>query len=232
VRTRFVTLVFIHGAGFTGDAFSAQTAAFDGSDAPNLPGHLTPGEPGSVAEFAQFVASYVLEREVSDVVLCGHSLGGAIALQAALDRAVRIKALVLLGSGARLRVAPAFLQGFESSFDATAREVASHFFAQPTAERVEWAVGCMQRVGQAQTLRDFRACNAFDALERLAEITVPVLALTGEADKMTPAKFANALADRVPGGQARIIPGAGHFLMVERPTETNEAIRTFLLGVP
>jgi pimeloyl-ACP methyl ester carboxylesterase len=231
VRTGFVTLVFIHGAGFTGEVFTTQTGAFEDSHAPDLPGHRTPGEPRTVAEFARFIVSYVREHGLSDVVLCGHSLGGAVAMEIALDASLPLKALVLLGSGARLRVAPAFLKGFESEFDATAREVASYFFAEPTAERIEWAVGCMQCVGQAQTLRDFRACDAFDALTRLPQIRVPVLALTGEADRMTPPKFASAIADRVPGTQARILPGAGHFLMVERPAETNEAIRTFLSGV-
>jgi pimeloyl-ACP methyl ester carboxylesterase len=232
VRKRFVTLVFIHGAGFTGDVFAEQLAAFEGAHAPNLPGHLTPGEPQTVAEFAAFIAGYVRDRALQDVVLCGHSLGGAIAIQAALDRAIPVRGLVLLGSGARLRVAPGFLKGFETDFEATAREVASLFFAEPTAERVEWAVGYMNRVGQAQTLRDFRACDAFDVLDRLDELSgVSVLAVTGEGDKMTPPKFARALADRVPGTQARIIAGAGHFVMVEHATETNEAIGTFLLGV-
>ncbi len=226
-----MTLVFIHGAGFTGEVFSKQTAAFGGSHAPNLPGHLSPGEPQSVGEFAEFIANYLRERGLQDVVLCGHSLGGAVAIQVALDRAHPLRGLVLLGSGARLRVAPGFLEGFETKFDQTAREVASYFFAEPAGKQIEWAVGCMQRVGQAQTLRDFRACDAFDALERLGEIRLPVLALTGEADKMTPPKFAHALADRVPKAQARIVHGAGHFVMVERSTETNDAIRTFLLGI-
>lgn len=225
-----MTLLFLHGAGFAGDVFAAQTAEFSESHAPNLPGHFSEGEPQTVGEFAQFIARYIRERDLHDVVLCGHSLGGAIAIQTALDRAVPLRALVLLGSSARLRVAPAFLRGFESDFYATARQVASYFFADPTAERIAWAADSMRRVGQAQTVRDFRACDAFDALERLGEITVPVMALTGEADKMTPPKFALALADRVPGAQARILAGAGHFLMVERPAETNHAIRTFLLG--
>jgi pimeloyl-ACP methyl ester carboxylesterase len=226
-----VTLVFLHGAGFGGDVFAAQTAEFEASHAPNLPGHFCPGQPQTVDEFAAFVAEYVHRNDLRDVVLCGHSLGGAIAIQTALDRAVPLRALVLLASGAKLRVAPAFLKGFESDFRATAREVASYFFAEPAPARIAWAADCMERVGPAQTLRDFRACDAFDALERLGEISVPVLALTGEADKMTPPKFAHALADRVPGAQARIIAGAGHFVMVEQPDETNEAIRACLSGI-
>jgi len=86
----------------------------------------------------------------------------------------------------------------------------------------------MRAVGAAQTLRDFRACDAFDRIERLGEVSLPLLALTGEQDVMTPPKFAQALADRVPGAQARIVPQAGHLAMVERPGDVNEALRAFV----
>jgi 3-oxoadipate enol-lactonase len=88
-------------------------------------------------------------------------------------------------------------------------------------------VATMLKVGQAQTLRDFRACNAFDATERIASLRVPLLALTGERDVLTPPKFAQWFADRVPGAQARILPDAGHLAMIERPEETNAALRAF-----
>lgn len=231
MRERFVTLLFVHGSGFTGEVFGRQMEAFPGSHAPNLPGHLSAGAPESVEDFANFVAAYIREQDLRDVVLCGHSLGAAIAIQTALEARVPLRGLVLLGGGARLRVAPAFLEGMARDFPAAARQIASFFFAEPSDERIEWAAGCMERVGQAQTLRDFRACDAFDALERLPGVSVPVLALTGEADKLTPPKFAHGIADRVPGAQARILAGAGHFLLVERPEETNQAIRTFLSGI-
>lgn len=227
-----MTLLFLHGAGFTGNLFEGLRAAFPGSHAPDLPGHLCAGQPQSIAEFASFVAAYARDHELRDLVLCGHSMGGAIALEAALSHDLPLRALVLLGSGARLRVAPAFLEGLQTDFPATARAIAGYFFAENTPDRIEWAAQSMERIGQAQTLRDFRACDAFDALDRLGGIGVPVLALTGEADRMTPPKYAQALADRVPAGQARIVPGAGHLLMVERPAETIAEIRTFLSGLP
>lgn len=226
-----MTLLFIHGAGCTGAVFDAQVRAFADSHAPNLPGHLCAGAPDSIAEFADAIEAYVAEKQLSAVVLCGHSMGGAVALELALRNRAWLTGAVLLGSGARMRVAPAFLDGLRSDFEPAARTIAEYYFAEPSEQRLEAAVQSMRRVGQAQTVRDFRACDAFDALERLGSVSVPLLALTGQADKMTPPKFALTLADRVPGTQARIVPAAGHFVMAERPAETNEAISAFLSGL-
>lgn len=227
-----MTLLFVHGAGCTGEVFEEQLAAFSGAHAPNLPGHLSSGAPQSIAEFADAIDTYVCEQGLHGVVLAGHSMGAAIAIETALRKAPWLRAAVLIGGGARMRVAPAFLEGLERDFDATARTIAAYFFADGSPERVDAAVARMLRVGREQTLRDFRASDAFDALERLGEISVPVFAVSGAADKLAPAKHAIALADRVPGAQARIIPSAGHFVMVERPAETNEAIAAFLAGLP
>ena len=226
-----MTLLFIHGAGCTREVFDAQARAFPDSHAPNLPGHACAGAPESIAQFADAIEAYVRENELSAVVPCGHSMGGAVALELALRKPAWLSGAVLLGSGARMRVAPAILNGLRDDFEPAARTIAGYFFAEPSAQRIEAAVESMRRVGQAQTVRDFLACDAFDALDRLGSVTVPLLALTGEADKMMPPKFALALADRVPGAQARIVPGAGHFVMVERPAETNESISAFLAGL-
>lgn len=226
-----MTLVFIHGAGCTGEVFDAQIRALPDACAPNLPGHLCDGAPSSIEQFADAVDAYARERDLMHVVLAGHSMGAMIAIESALRKPAWLRAAILIGGGARMRVAPAILLGLESDFEATARTLAGYFFAERTPERTQAAVEMMQRVGQEQMLRDFRACDAFDALDRLGEISVPVLAVSGEADKLAPAKHAAALADRVPGARARIIQGAGHFVMVERPAETNEAIAAFLAGL-
>lgn len=226
-----MTLLFIHGAGCTGEVFDAQVRAFPGSHAPNLPGHVCAGAPETIEQFADAIEQYVHENQLSAVLPCGHSMGGAVVLELALRNPAWLTGAVLLGSGARMRVAPAILDGLRDDFEPAAHSIAGYFFAEPSAQRIEGAVQSMRRVGQAQTIRDFRACDAFNALDRLGSLTVPLLALTGEEDKMMPPKFALALADRVPGAQARIVSGAGHFVMVERPAETNEAISAFLAGL-
>jgi 3-oxoadipate enol-lactonase len=220
--------LFLHGSGCTGDVFAAQIAAFEGALAPTLPGHAGEGDgPDTVSAFADAVAGSLARDGESDVVVCGNSMGGAIALELALRNGAGVRAIVLIGSGVRLRVAPAIFERLESDFPAAARELAAMFFARPSPDLVDAAVATMLTVGQAQTLRDFRACNAFDATERIANLHVPLLALTGERDVLTPPKFAQWFADRVPGAQARILPDAGHLAMIERPDETNAALRAF-----
>ena len=134
----------------------------------------------------------------------------------------------MLGSGSKLRVAPALFESLERDFETGVRGLVPMFFAAPSPAMIDASVAEMLAVGQAQTVADFRACDAFDATERLAGLALPLLALTGEQDKLTPPKFAAFLADRVPGAEARILPEAGHLAMVERPDETNAALRAFV----
>jgi pimeloyl-ACP methyl ester carboxylesterase len=217
------TLLFIHGSGATGEVFAEQLRAFPGSLAPSLP-----AAGSSVADLADFIESRIPPE---GAILAGSSLGGAIALEIALRHNPKVRGVVLLGSGSRLKVAPAILEGLQHDFEATAVQIAGYMFADPTRERINASVALMQRVGQGQTLRDFAACNSFDVTARLGEIRVPLLAITGEQDVMTPPKYATTLAGRVAGAQVRIIPGAGHLVMIERPAETNDAIGNFVQEV-
>jgi 3-oxoadipate enol-lactonase len=220
---------FIHGAGCTAEVFEAQLRAFPGSTAITLPGHR--GEAARVASIAQFadaVAEDIRRRGLRNVVLCGNSMGGAIALDLALRGDPPLRGVVLIGSGAKLRVAASLLADLTADFPAAARSLAEMFFADPIPERVRAATALMLRVGQTQTLADFRACDAFDVTGTIGELRLPLLALAGERDQLTPPKFARFFAGRVAGAEARILPAASHLAMLERPDETNAALRAFV----
>lgn len=221
-------LVFIHGSGFTSAAFAQQRTSFPKAHAPDLPGHTVPGSCASVSQFADFIEGYVRERRLRGVVLCGNSLGGAIALECALRNLPDLAGIILLGSGSRLRVSPDILRALADDFEAGARTIAGYLYAEASPERLDAAVASMRAVGQQQTLLDYRACDAFNLTDRLPDIRLPLLAITGESDRMTPPKYALALANRVPGAEARIVPGAGHLVMLERPAESNELIEGFV----
>lgn len=223
--------VFIHGAGCLADVFAAQAEAFPDALVPRLPGHGVAGTATTLDECADAVAELIESAHEGEMILAGHSMGGAIALVLALRADPRIRGVVLLGGGARMRVAAPVLQRLRDDFEAASTELARSFYAAPTEKLCAESLRQMHAVGREQTVRDFEACNGFDVRERLAGLSVPLLALTGTQDVLMPAKLGEEAASRVPRGEARTIDGAGHMLMIERPDDTNELLRTFVTRI-
>lgn len=223
-----MTLLLLHGAGCTPGVFRAQIDAFHGALAPGLPGHGQPGSGASIEQYADFVEAFVRENHIADVVLCGHSMGAAVALTCAARGRMDIKRVVVLGGGATMPVSDSMLQGMQTDFGAASRRLAKAFFADPAPDSVDWAAAMLATVGIDQTLADFRACAAFDARPWLSDIHAPVLAITGADDRLMPRAMADDLVGRVAGARALIVESAGHFALVERASAVNQLIRDFV----
>jgi pimeloyl-ACP methyl ester carboxylesterase len=140
-----------------------------------------------------------------------------------------VERLVLVGTGARLRVLPSLLEGLLQDFGSTVEMM------------LGWAYcsGCppeLVQLGRKEWLEnepsvvhgDFAACDNFDVMGRLGEINCPTLVLCGEDDRLTPPKYAQYLQDSIPGASLTILPHAGHMVMLERPELVNQAIEEFL----
>ena len=83
-----------------------------------------------------------------------------------------------------------------------------------------------------QTVDGFRRqCEAVlthDARDRLAAIKSPIHVIVGEEDILTPPRYSQELAQQIPRARLTLLPGSGHGLFWERPTEFNEAVMDFL----
>src|SRR5512132_1267351 len=100
VKARRRTIVFLHGAGGSHHTFRDQWAGLKGAVRlviPDLPGHGSSGgtPPESVDIHAAWVVDFLKEIRLDRFILAGHSMGGAIALQAALGGLKGLEALVL-----------------------------------------------------------------------------------------------------------------------------------------
>jgi pimeloyl-ACP methyl ester carboxylesterase len=224
-------LVFVHGSGGTGRVWKYQTEHFSGSLAVTLPGHPDGVPCTTIAEATAWIhAELGGVNGAEPLVLVGHSLGGAIALQYALDHPDAPAAIVLVGSGARLRVHPATLEALEKmldrpeSFPQMMAESYRKMDPDFAAELGELSVA----LGPTPFLNDLRACDEFDVIERLGEITVPTLAIVGTDDVMTPPKYSTFLEERMPRASVRIIEGGTHFVFAEHPDAVNRAIADFV----
>jgi pimeloyl-ACP methyl ester carboxylesterase len=219
-----VRFVFVHGAGCTPDVFAAQMAVFPDAIAPDL--HALAPDAPTIEAYAAALST-VLASITVPYALVGSSMGGAVALEAAIAGS-EPAALIAIGCAPKLRVAPQTLTAAAEDFEGFIRAMMPAYFAEVTTELAKAAEGQLRAVGQARTLADLRACDAWDLGERAAGLRLPVLVLTGEHDVMTPVRFGQMLADRIPGGRMRILTGAGHLAMAEFPAGTNEAIRAFV----
>jgi pimeloyl-ACP methyl ester carboxylesterase len=225
-------LIFIHGSGGCAEGWQYQTEAFGNADAINLPGHPDGDLIDSIDGYVEWLHAYINKKGYKDVILVGHSLGGGIALLHALLHPKQLKAIITVGSGARLRVHPMFLEGLAKAVEAPQlyeKSLTPNPLIEPELDkRIN-----ERRLenGPAAALNDMRACDKFDIMERLGEISVPVLAVCGSNDEMTPAKYTQFMVDKIPQAKAVIIPDGTHWVFAEKPDAVNLAISDFLAAL-
>jgi pimeloyl-ACP methyl ester carboxylesterase len=229
-------VVFIHGAGGTHQHWLHQVRVLPSSPtyAPDLPGHGRSEGSGreSIRAYGDWLLAFLSAAHLERAVLVGHSMGGAIALDVALRCPARVSAIGLVASGARLRVAPALLDGIKQDPEAAVRLICDWAFG-PEAPEEMLRLGHRQMSATAPEVlyADFVACDAFDVTDRLQEIASPTLVLCGTQDTLTPTKYAVYLRDHIRGANLHLIEGAGHMLMIERPAAVFKALASFLAKV-
>jgi pimeloyl-ACP methyl ester carboxylesterase len=208
----------------------------DGEDvlAIDLPGHgASPGEGKATIDAYTADVLYVMDHlGIDQAVIAGHSMGGAIAQRLCLDYPERVRALILLGTGARLSVHPKLIQycSDESTYPKAVSLVVKWAFSQGADKRlVELAGERMVETPASVMHGDFIACDAFDMREKLSEIEKPTLVICGADDKMTPARFSQYLSKKIPRSRLEIVPNAGHMVMLEQPDIVAHLVKGFLV---
>jgi pimeloyl-ACP methyl ester carboxylesterase len=230
-------LLLIHGAGGDHLHWPPELRRIPGESvlALDLPGHGRSEGPGRgrIEDYVTDVVGFLEALSVTRAVLGGHSMGGAVAQVLALDHPERVAGLVLIGTGAKLRVAPALLDVILTDLRAFLALMADWAFGPDApAELKELGTKAMGETEPAVLHGDFTACDLFDIRDRLAEIRVPTLVIGGTADKMTPLRFSRYLADQISGAQLEILEGAGHMMALEQPASVAAAVTEFLSRLP
>ncbi|MGD8986337.1 MAG: alpha/beta hydrolase [Desulfobacteraceae bacterium] len=231
------TLVMIHGAGGRAQVWKNQIVLLDKTInvlALDLPGHgNTEGDGRShISEYAQWLVEIIKAIFDHPIFLMGHSMGGAIAQEAAITSPHILEGIVLVGTGARLKVAPMFLDGLSNNFEEILETLISYAYGSGTDKSIiEEGLRMMKASGSRIVYNDFLACDGFDSRQTLAQIHLPCLVLCGSEDKLAPPKLSEALKEGIEGSVLKFVPNAGHTVMIERYKEVNQAVQEFILGV-
>ncbi len=227
-----VPLIFCHGSGGRHHHWLYQFKELKESANPiivDLPGHgRSEGEPeNDVTAYSSWLHLFTKTAGLGSALLAGHSLGGAIVLDYALNYPDDTLGLILVGSGGRLRVLPAFLEELNNG---KVPEALPSYLYGPAASKELLKKGSQEVKDTAASIyyADLCACDKFDVMEELHRIKKPVLMICGSEDRLTPVKYSRYLEEKLPSGQVEIIDDAGHMVMLEKPDHVNRAIGNFI----
>jgi len=227
-------VVLIHGAGGNHLFFPPKIRRLEGVRvfALDLPGHGKSGGVGRqmITAYAQAVVGWMDAVKMSKAVFAGHSMGGAIAMTLAKDYKDRVLGLCLIDTGAKLRVAKAILENSEhdATFPLAVSLLLSQAFGAHTPKRMaDLAARRLLEVRPTVLHADMVACNAFDIRDALPALQVPALVICGEEDKLTPLRYSQYLADKLPQAELAVIPRAGHMAMLENSDEVGRVMTAY-----
>ncbi len=230
------TVVLLHGWGDRATGLAAlRTALSRQYDvvAPDLPGFGGTQAPGAVwglDDYARFVANFLQKLQLGQVyAFVAHSNGGAIALRGLGQGVLRADKLVLLAS--------AGIRGEYKGRIKALRYVtkAGKVLSAPLPDgikrklrrKVYDTVGSDMLV--AEHLQEtFKKVITDDVRADARRITVPTLLIYGEQDQAAPVRYGELFHEYIDGSTLEILPGAGHFVHLDRPSEVLKAMKGFL----
>ena len=228
------TILFVHGAGGTGNNWVHQLSGIEGYNclALDLPGH---GRSEGLAVdairiYREFVWSFAQALDLGSFVLAGHSMGGAIAMELALAYPDALAGLIIVDSGARLRVNPETLEVL-SKGEHPLKNVKYSYSTNVPSLVLDQAKEEMKSVPTEVYLADFRACDNFNLMNHVKDINLPALVICGQDDQMTPVKYSEYLTKELGKSTFMLISNAGHMSMLEQPERVNRSIQDFLAQI-
>ncbi|HJY04062.1 MAG TPA: alpha/beta hydrolase [Streptosporangiaceae bacterium] len=169
------------------------------------------------------------ELGLTGVTVVGNSIGGWIAAEIALLGSPRVSGVVLVdAAGLAIEDYPA-----PDFFSLSMDQVAELSYYRPDAFRLD--LDHMPEAAKALMAGNRGALAVYGGpamadpglLDRLPDITVPVLAVWGEADRMIPVEHGRAYAKAIPGARFLLIAEAGHLPQLETPDRLLAAVRDF-----
>lgn len=249
-------VLFVHGLGGRWQnwieniprvAASHRAVAFD------LPGFgrsQLPVEPITIEAYAAVIERLCDLLELESVVIVGNSMGGAVAIAAALALPELVRALALVSpaaiSLADFNPAPAAAlvavlartplgspQGMRSILRRSrARHLAfAPLVRHPTLIATDTLSELVGGRGAPGFGGAIEAMIATEVGASLGAVRQPVLIVQGREDMLVPLRLSRWLADELPNARLEVLEDTGHLPMIERPARFNELLLEFVAGV-
>jgi len=207
----------------------------------DLRGHGGSGRitgPTGVEDFAQDAVRVLDAENISRCSVAGFSLGGVIALAVALQFPERVEKLALIGtpcgrsaeesSRAAQRIELLKQHGTAAIAEANRERWFTEEFQKAHPDVVEARVAQVKRSDPASYLHAFTVFSTTDFADRLSELAVPTLIVTGEHDLAATPRMARLMHERIAHSELHVVPSLRHSLLIEAPDRVASLLEGFL----
>lgn len=239
-------IVFCHGFPFNHYMWSKQVEALSSDyfcvtydihglgESPAGDGQFT------IEMFTEDLFNVITESNLNKPVLCGLSMGGYIALRAAERNEGAFSALILCdtksaadNNDAKLKRAGGIKTINEEGVEKFVIDFVPNCFAEESIKNNKGLYEETLNRSLKSSPVGVKGCllamaGRTDTTEFLSKIKIPTLVICGEKDKLTPPDVMKEMADKIPGAEFHLVPGAGHLSPLEKPEVVNEIISAFL----
>ncbi len=236
-------LVFVHGWSCDGGYWDAQRQHFAKAHrvvTVDLGGHGASGlgrGDWTMAAFAADVRAVVEYLDLEDVVLIGHSMGGAVIVEAALAMPERVRGLVGVDTfhEVSLVLTDEQLEGFvgplREDFRGNVPSWVTSMFPDPDgplAEEIARDMASAPPEVGLRALNNYLIWYRERAKDALGRLRVPLRCINSDMEPTN----TEALSALIEGYALRTMPGRGHFLMREDPATFNLLLEETLAALP
>lgn len=218
------TFVFIHGFGGQASQWRHQLQHFSIENrviALDLRGHGLSDKPSQGFEMSQLIkdleTALVLLKVKGKFVLIGHSYGGAIATEYAIQNPERVERLVLMATAGEFKLQPTLKLSL--SLPIWLLQLIEPFTRQ-------WLFAPPHVLKQLY----FRNMSRWSGWERFRELRVPTLVIRGNRDRVFERARFERVTTSIPGAEEVDIGASGHLVMLERREAVQRALERFTSG--
>jgi pimeloyl-ACP methyl ester carboxylesterase len=230
------TVVLLHGWGDRASGFKilqeglSQHFTVITPDLPGFGASSPPGSPWDLTDYADFLAHFLQKIDAENIyAFVGHSNGGAIALRGLGSGVLQAEKLVLLAS-AGIR---GTYEGRNKALRLVVKTGKALTLPLPAATKRKLRRKVYDTVGSdmlvAEHLQEtFKKVVADDVQADAAKVRLPVLLVYGEDDRAAPVRYGEKFHELMSNSILEILPGAGHFVYLDRPQDVIQLIQEFL----
>lgn len=226
VKESKYNIIFIHGWRSEGRVWQEVINRLNYScyaiDLPGFGESQLPAKPFTLDDYSEIIRELISKLHLENIVLVGHSNGGAVSIKSIVTNKFPVQKLVLVGSsGIRKKT-------FEKSTKNLTAKILKPIFKLPVLNKLRnliyTSMGSEDYVAEPQLKETYINMISEDLSPEINKINVPTLLFWGEKDKATPLSYGEFMKENIPDSKLTVIPNGDHFAFLKH----NEVFTTEL----